>query len=282
MSMTQTIKRLSTLSLMVVLLCGTQGTVEAKKRGWDWGTFLVGAGCAAVAGAVGCAVYNACQSPSDSEELSAGQRLVSDARDLQAKCASRYQNDCAVHTSVNQLKHSILHHSSHRLPYTSYISKLKSDIARAHSMTSDLISKKNHLFERKMELPSNSDLSHEERIVYTEHYDAVIDQLAKQIDILQAMCNDLRSLEITIVAFPEYREEQLVEQLNKLEDKLESMNHHVSMWSAQPVVPCYWYEPVISYEPTIVLHGDITPVGTTIAQQPTSNWGVGFAYTYSE
>lgn len=281
--MTQSIKQLTILPLMVVLLCSTPAELEARHKDNGLGGFLIGAGCAVVGGLIGMAAYNACQSPSDSEELSSGQHLLSDARHLQSKYAARYQKDCSLIASVDQLKHSVLHGGSRKSPYTKYTSTLRSNISNTQGMISDLINKKNHLFERKMELAHNDDLSCQERRNYTEQYDNLIENISKQVEILQAMNNDLRRLETTLVGLPEYREEQLIEQVNRLEDKLDRMNRPVCVWgTVAPVTPpVIWCEP----EPTVVLHGNINlvePAPVVVATPPACSWGVGVSYSYSE
>ncbi len=282
------------LFTLVALACVPHANLEAQHRDNDsgLGTFLCWAGGAIVGGLVGVAAYNAFSSPSDSEELNAGQRVLNDACNLQTKYASRYQKDCSYivggNNAINELKYSIVHGGSRRSPYVRYASKLSDDISSTQHSISKLCNKKSHLFERKMELTHHSDkMTRQERECYSEQYEKLIEQITRQIDTLQAMCNDLRHLETTILGLPEYREEQLLSQINNLENKIDHMNHQVYVYQPAPVVPC-WYEPVTYYEPapyyepTVILQGNINVVDS--APRPSSSswgWGVGYSQSFS-
>lgn len=284
--MTKSFKKSVLLSL-VVLLSVPHTTIDAKNKDNGLGTFLSWAGGAIIGGLIGVAAYNAFSSPTDSQELSSGQCLLNDAHNLQTKYASRYHKNCSYllgsRPSIDQLKYSILHSESKKYPYIKYASKLSNDISSTRDMINNLCNKKNHLFKRKMELAHPSDtMSRDERSDYTKQYDKLIDQIARQIDTLQAMSNDLQNLETTIVGLPEYREEKLLEQINNLEDKIDHMNHQVYVWQPAPATP-YWSKPVPVHEPAaIILQSNINVVEAAPAACPSSSsWGFEVEYNQS-
>jgi hypothetical protein len=284
------------LLLPLILLCAPHADLEArhKDRSNGLGTFLCWAGGAIVGGLIGTAIYNACQSPTDSDELCSGQQLLNDAQSLQAKFASRYQQDCSYllgeRPALDQLKYSIVHNGSRKTPFIQYTSKLSNNISSTQHMIHDLINKKNHLFERKMDLKRSSDkMSLSERASYSEQYENLIENITRNINTLQAMCNDLRHLETTIIGLPEYREEQLLTQINHLEDRLDNMNYHHHYWQpavahvelcpAQPAfthVELYPAQPAPYYETSFVVN--------YVEPQPAPaavSWGCEYTYSFS-
>lgn len=275
------------LPLMVLLPLAQSNILEAKKRS-GIGEALCWIGGAIAGGLIGTAVYNAFQSPSDSEEISSGQELLNKARNLQSKYANQYKQDCSYilggGARSNELIHSIMHHGHRRSPFSHYVSTLNDNNARVQSMTSSLINKKNHLFERKMEIAamtSSEKMSREQRAAYSDLYEKLICSMTTLIEILQAMSNDLHKLETEIRGLPEYREEQLRDHIERLENKLDRMNRPTVIVHTPPVVPC-WYEPAyapielrpaqpIYVEPAIVIQSTqvIDPV-----PQPEASWGI--------